>query len=165
MHRLACLTLGFLLACPGVAAAREPLGLYDNWGAFRDAAPARCYALAEPARSRRRGATIAAFAAVAIWPGHGVRGQLHIRLSRLKRRGAPMWLAIGGQRLLLASGNTDAWAPDTRADAAITGLMRSGSSMSVETVDANGHPFADTYRLRGAATAMDAAALACTGAG
>jgi hypothetical protein len=33
--------------------------------------------------------------------------------------------------------------------------------MSVQTRDARGRGFADTYALRGAATAIDAAALGC----
>ena len=39
--------------------------------------------------------------------------------------------------------------------------MRSERSMSVEALARNGGAFADTYRLAGAATAIDAAALAC----
>ena len=39
--------------------------------------------------------------------------------------------------------------------------MRSASSMSVSSVGANGRAFADSYALRGAATAIDAAALGC----
>ena len=39
--------------------------------------------------------------------------------------------------------------------------MRSGSSMSVATVSPARHAYADVYRLRGAASAIDAAMLAC----
>jgi hypothetical protein len=35
--------------------------------------------------------------------------------------------------------------------------------MSIEAVGAGGRPFTDVYRLDGAATAIDAAALACLG--
>lgn len=166
MRRSVRLPLAVLIAMAGcgAASARESLGVFEGWAVFRDGAAGRCYAIAEPAR-RPRGASPSArpFAAVGTWPGAGRRGQLHFRLSRVKRKGAPAWLAIGGQRVLLASGGWNAWAADPRADAAIVALMRGGSSMSVEAVDAAGRPFADTYRLRGAATAIDAAALGCAG--
>ena len=48
-----------------------------------------------------------------------------------------------------------------RMDAAIVAAMRSAPSMSVESGTATGGAIADTYRLRGAATAIDAAALGC----
>jgi hypothetical protein len=44
MIRLAGLAL-LLLAAP--LAARESLGVYDSWAAFKDASPARCYAIAK----------------------------------------------------------------------------------------------------------------------
>ena len=72
-----------------------------------------------------------------------------------------MTLSVGDRRFALVAGQGDAWAQDPRADAAIIAAMRSASSMSVQTRGANGRGFADTYRLRGAATAIDAAALGC----
>lgn len=141
-------------------AAREPIGLFEGWGAFRDDRPRRCFAIAEPAR-HDGGGRWRPFASVAYWPAARVRGQLHIRLRAMKQRGAPVFLTIGEQRFQLVAGGADAWAPDARVDAAIIGTMRSGSSMSVETRASGGRPFADVYRLRGAATAIDAAALGC----
>lgn len=152
--------LPFLLAVLSAGAhARDTLGQYEGWGAFRDARPPRCFAIAAPARSGR--GTWKPFAAIATWPALGVRGQLHVRLRQAKRANTPVYLTIGEQRFLLASGGADAWAPDARGDAAIVAAMRGGSSMSVEALDLRGRPFADTYRLRGAATAIDAAALGC----
>ncbi len=38
-----------LLALAGSpAVARESLGIFDSWGAFTDASPRRCFAIAEP---------------------------------------------------------------------------------------------------------------------
>ncbi len=45
----------------------------------------------------------------------------------------------------------------------LTGGLRGARSMSISTVAPNGRPFADTYALSGAATAIDAAALGCAG--
>jgi hypothetical protein len=138
--------------------ARVPLGVFDSWGAFRDASPLRCYAIAQPVEKYR---TARPFASIADWPREGVRNQLHIRLSRPRRPEARVTLAVGERRFELRAGEADAWAPDARTDAAVVAAIREGRSMSVESVGASGNPFADTYSLRGAATAIDAAALGC----
>lgn len=152
-------TLVAALAQP--VAARDSLGVFESWGTFRDPTVPRCYAIAEPARGSHR-AGWQAFASVATWPRQGVRGQIHIRLSQARRTGSAVSLSIGDQRFPLVAGSADAWAPDKRADAAIIAAMRSGTSMSVQTVAHNGRGFADVYALRGAATAIDAAALGCS---
>ncbi len=41
---LACLAL----ALPGTARARDVLGVFQNWGAFRDGDQGRCFAIAQP---------------------------------------------------------------------------------------------------------------------
>nr|MDQ2878035.1 hypothetical protein [Pseudomonadota bacterium] len=90
---------------------------------------------------------------------------VQLRLSRARRPGAGITLSIGERRFDLIGGaagaKADAWAPDARTDAAIVAAMRGARSMSVETVAATGQPFADVYALNGAATAIDAASLAC----
>ncbi len=139
---------------------REALGVYDGWGAFRDASPRHCFAIAEPVEKRRQGQP---FASIATWPQDRVRNQLHIRLSRGRAGNARVTLSIGERRFDLQAGAADAWAPDARTDAAVVAAIRSGRSMSVETVGANGVPFADSYALKGAASAIDAAALGCVG--
>ncbi len=144
------------------AAGRQPLGVFHRWGAFRDAMPPRCYAIAEPL-GRRATAAWRPSASIATWPTEGLRQQLHIRLSRNRAATARVTLSIGQRRFELVAGAADAWAPDARTDAAIVSAMRSGRSMSVETVAVGGRPFADTYSLRGAATAIDAAVVGCAG--
>jgi hypothetical protein len=140
--------------------ARVPLGIFDGWGAFRDPSPLRCFAIAQPVEKHRDAKP---FASVATWPRDGVRNQLHISLPRARAADARVTLSIGERRFELQAGDADAWAPDPRTDAAIVAAMRAGRSMSVETMGANGAPFADSYALRGAATAIDAAALGCAG--
>jgi hypothetical protein len=142
------------------AEGRQAIGVHGSWGAFRDRAPARCYAVSTP---RSRGGDTAAFASVATWPGTGARNQLHVRLSRQRSPRARVTLSVGERRFELMAGPRDAWSPDARTDRAIVASLRGGRSMSVESVDARGRPFADTYQLGGAATAIDAAAVACAG--
>lgn len=151
--------VGLMLA---PAAARDSLGVFGGWGAFRDAAVPRCYAIAEPTRTSAGKADWRAFASVATWPKQRVRGQIHVRLSREAAPGGKVYLSIGERRFALVSGKADAWAQDGRMDAAIVAAMRSTATMSVEGRGANGRSFSDLYELKGAATAMDAAALGCT---
>lgn len=141
----------------GQAQGRESLGIFDGWGAFRDAAPARCYAISRPAQGARNGA----FASIANWPRVGARNQLHVRFSRDRDPRAKVTLAVGERRFELLAGPRDAWAPDSRTDLAIVAAMRSSRSMTVETLARGGRPFVDVYQLTGAATAIDAAAMAC----
>lgn len=159
MRRAPLLFLTLLATQP--AQARDSLGIFENWGAFRDAATPRCYAIAQPLPPRGSQQVPNGFATVATWPRAHVRGQVHFRLSRPRGGRAPVVLNVGDRRFALVAGQADAWAPDARGDAAIVAAMRSGTSMSVQTTGRNGRGFADTYALRGAATAIDAAALGC----
>lgn len=149
-----------LIAAP--VAGRETIGAYKGWAAFRDATPARCYAIAAPVRAggseRWR-----PFASIARWPGRGLSGSLHLRLSRERDASSPVTLSVGERRFVLAADRIDAWATDGPSDRALVTAIRSGRSMSVEAVARGGRPFADVYALGGAATAIDAAMLACAG--
>lgn len=135
---------------------RESLGVFDSWGSFRDAVPLRCYAISQPPQAAR-----GAFASIANWPQGGARNQVHIRLSRPRDPRAKVTLAVGERRFELMAGPSDAWAPDPRTDAAIVAAIRSSRSMSVESLASGGGAFADVYALKGAATAIDAAAMGC----
>ncbi len=148
-----------LLLCASPASARTALGSFENWSAFRDENPPRCFAIAEPVRGG--GGKWRPFATVSTWPQAGVRGQFYLRLGRALRAGAPVTLSIDDRRFALVASGADAWAADLRVDAAIVAAMRSARGMSVASVAATGGGFAETYALKGAATAIDAAALGC----
>lgn len=143
------------------ASARDALGIFESWGAFRDSQPSRCYAIAEPSARASAKARWHAFASIAHWPRNGTRNQLHIRLSHEKAPQAPVTLTIGERRFTLVGGGADAWAADARMDAAIVAAMRSAQRMTVRSRTSTGRSFSDSYALPGAATAIDAAALAC----
>lgn len=143
------------LALAGAANARTSLGTFDGWAAFRDDVPQRCYAIAQPVRSA--GGRVRPFASVSNWPRQGIRSQLHIRLSREVPKGAQVSLLVDDRRFALVAGGVDAWAPDAANDAGIVARLRSARSFTVEV---RGH-FSETYALKGAATAIDAAALGC----
>ena len=157
MRRLILPALLFALAAPGMAQPRT-LGAFGSWAAFRDGA--RCYAITQPYEGTQA-RDWQPFASVGLWPARGRGSQLHIRLSREKRQGSAVLLRIDGRSFQLAGGGRDAWAPDARADADIQAAMRTGIDLVVETRSTDGLLVRDLYRLRGAATAMDAAAMAC----
>lgn len=147
-----------LLATP--LAARDSLGVFSEWGAFRDPKVPRCYAIAKAAPSTMQ-RDYQPYASVGTWPNRNIRGQVHFRLSR-KMAGEPrIQVAIGGKRFVMAGGGGDAWAPDRATDAAIVAAMRSAGSMSISATDSRGGRFSNTYDLSGAATALDAATIGC----
>ena len=157
------LSLLMLLAMPvAAAAATAPvaLGIFDGWGAFRDATRARCYAIAAPSATIGQ-PQVKPYASVGYWPKSGIRGQFYVRRSKARAEGRDRRLTIGSRRFILPGKGVHGWASDARRDAAILAAMRSAPSMSVESRAAAGGAIADTYRLRGAATAIDAAALGC----
>jgi hypothetical protein len=159
--------LGAALVIPFLAtplAAKDSLGVFGTWGAFRDSTIPRCYAIAMAADSRRA-RDYQPFATIGTWPRRGVRGQLHLRLSRKLAAQPSVSLSIGGKRFALTGGGGDAWARDKAMDAAVVAAMRSAQSMTVSARDARGRRFSDSYALERAATAMDAPTLGCAPAG
>lgn len=143
-----------LLASVAVPAlARDSLGVFDGWAAFRDPATAagarRCYAIAET----ESGA--GGYATVGFWPAARVRAQIHIRLPRAMTPGTGS-LTIGSRRFTMMVRGRGMWAQDARMDAAIVAAMRSERGMTASAGSWSGR-----WVLAGAATAIDAAALGC----
>lgn len=149
-----------VLAFSAPAAARESLGMFSGWGAFRDAATPRCYAIAKAQPSRRQ-RDYDPFASVGTWPKQGIRNQLHLRLSRKLGPDARITLRVGAQNFPLVGGGGDAWTQDKRMDAAVIAALRSATRMSVSSRDERGRSFSDSYELSGVSTAMDAATVGC----
>src|SRR5690606_5983361 len=114
------LPLLLTLAFPVTAiAAPAALGVFDGWGAFRDPAAPRCYAIAAPA------ATIGvpqvkAYASVGYWPKSGIRGQFYVRLSKARRDGAELRPTIGSRRLYLSGKSSHGMYSHARMTADVT---------------------------------------------
>jgi len=70
-------------------------------------------------------------------------------------------LRIADRRIVLTAGEADAWPRNDTDNAAIVAAMRSARTMTVSARDARGRTFADSWALPGAASAMDAALIAC----
>lgn len=158
LHRV-LLAAGLAALASAAAAQPRSLGTFGLWGAFQK--PGRCWAIARPTETTHRGGN--GFASIGYWPRQGARGQLHFRLGAAKREASAVLLRIDGRSFQLIGRGADAWAPDPRGDAELLAAMRSGVTMTVETRSARGGIVRDRYALRGAPSAIDAAALACTG--
>lgn len=146
-----------VIACAHPAiAARETVGVYQGWATFHDDAPPRCFAISAP---QVPGGD--AFASVGSWPTRRVAGQLYLKLYRPARPGSAILLSVDGRVFQLVGRGAEAWAPDLVADRAIVAAIRGGVAMTVSARDERGNAFSHGYALAGAATAIDAAALAC----
>ncbi len=150
--------VALILAAP--LSARDSLGVFSSWGAFRDPGVPRCYAIAQPYENDRE-SDYRAFASVGTWPRRNARGQVHLRLSRKLAEDAAITLTVGDRRFELTGGGGDAWARDKAMDAAIVAAMRAAGRMTVNARDSRGRRFSDRYDLTGAATAIDAATVGC----
>ena len=148
--RLAVASMMLIAAAPLLA--KERLGAYQSWAAFKDAEVPRCYAIGSPDESSGSGG----YVSIGFWPKRGLSHQLNVRLSRTRSSDAGITLSVGGRRFqLTADGNTGR-GKDRAMDLAIIAAMRSSQSMSVQSSG-----ITDAYALRGAASAIDAAALGC----
>jgi len=148
----------FLCLAAAAHAQGNAVGVYGLWGAFAE--KNRCYAISEPQRTAGNNPR-GAYASVGWWPQRRLGGQVHFRLSQTKRSGSAVLLRIDERTFQLVGGGDNAWAPDARADADVIAAMRVGVQMTIETRSERGALVRDLYALRGAASAVDAAAIAC----
>lgn len=160
---MASLVLLPLLITAVPASAREGLGVFGKWGAFRDAGVARCYAIAmaEPVPGKR--VEFQPYATIGHWPKRALRNQIHFRLSRRIAAGDRVALIVGGRKFAMVGGAADAWAADPRVNAEVVGALRSARTMTITARGADGRAIRDSYMLEGAATAIDAALVGCSG--
>lgn len=158
MKALAWLSGVLIISAP--LAAKERLGVYQGWAAFRDPEAPRCYAIAVPEETLRK-PTQPAFLSIGYWPKRKVTHQINVRLSRNRAPNSGVTLSSGGRRFRLKAAGETAWATDRRMDLAIIAAIRSATSLSIESIGEDGKSIVDAYTLRGAPSAIDAAALGC----
>jgi hypothetical protein len=144
-----------LLASPLLA--KERLGAYQSWAAFEDAEIPRCYAIGAPEESSGQGG----YVSIGFWPKRGLTHQVYVHLSRNRSATAGVTLTAGGRRFRLVPDGNGGWAKDRTMDLAIVAAIRTSQSLSVQSSGVNGGNIIDAYALRGAASAIDAAALGC----
>lgn len=142
--------------------AKDSLGLFESWAAFRDADVPRCYAIAKPEEIKGPDRNTA-YASISHWPKKRLYGVFHIHLSRDMADKAEATLGVGRRRFALTGKGANAWSQNRKMDAAIIAALRQSLTMTVTARTADGGRLIDSYTLPGVATAMDAAALACAG--
>jgi hypothetical protein len=152
-----CLT-ALIVSAPLLA--KDSLGVFQDWAAFRDAGTPRCYAISEP-EEMVSGAQRTGYLSVGFWPKRGVTHQIYVRLSRDRSANSGITLTAGGRRFRLKAATDGGWAVDRRMDLAIIAAIRSATALSIESVGRDGRAIVDAYALRGAPSAIDAAALGC----
>ncbi len=149
-----------LLAAP--ALAKDRLGVYQSWAAFRDAETPRCYAIAAPEETIRN-RELKPYLSIGFWPNEGITYQFYVRLSRERSSNSGVTLSAAGRRFRLKADRTGGWGKDRRMDLAVMTAIRSARSLSIESIGRDGKSIVDVYNLRGAPSAIDAAALGCRG--
>lgn len=157
------ITVGAIaMAATPAAYARDLIGIYQDWAAFAEPTDGTCFAIAQPkevvGRDSQKGNS--AFT-ISFWPKKSDDYQVYVRFSRDRSSNSVVTLTAGGRRFRLDGNRTEAWAKDQRMNIAIVAALRSSASMSIESTGRDGRAIVDAYRLRGAASAIDAAALAC----
>ena len=150
----------FAAMLPLCASAKDRLGIYNGWAAFKDAEVPRCYAIASP-EQRVAGSVRPGYLSVGFWPKNGLTHQIYISLSRNRSANSAVTITAGGRRFRLKGNETSGWAANRRSDLAIIAAIRSAASLSVESIGRDGRAIVDAYALRGAPSAIDAAALGC----
>jgi hypothetical protein len=140
--------------------ARDRLGIYQSWAAFKDPETPRCYAIAAP-ESRISGSTRPGYFSIGFWPRKGVKHQIYVSLSRDRSSNSGVTISAGGRRFRLKATPTGGWATGRQMDVAVVAAIRSSASLSVESIGRDGRAIVDAYSLRGAPSAIDAAALGC----
>lgn len=144
-----------LIAAP--ALAKERLGAWQSWAAFRDAETPRCYAIGAP----QEASGDSGYIAVGFWPKRGLGHQVYVQLSRERSANSGITLSAGGRRFRLIARGNGGWAKDRQMDIAIIAAIRASQSISITSVARDGRTIVDAYATRGAASAIDAAALGC----
>lgn len=92
-------------------------------------------------------------------------GQFTVKMGRPLRPGSSVRVDIGNQIFLLEARGTNAWGRDTAQNLAIIDALRSGPGLRLLAREPSGRRVSDRFDVRGAATAIDAAAARCSGKG
>lgn len=140
------------LAAPVLA---DAVGLYGQWGAFADNGRCHAITIAQPEDGERGDG----YLSIVLTPQ--TQPQVYARLSREASANAAISVTVEGRRFRLSGKGRDAFARNAQMDKALIAAIRSARALSVETLGRDGRALVDTYSLTGAASAIDAARLAC----
>ena len=143
-----------LLALPGPVLAKETLGVFGDWGAFRTAQG--CYAITE-STSAAQGRKTPATLGVARFAGQR-SAQVTLGMGTAARSAR---LTVAGQGFTPRIEGDSAWMPDANGDAILIAALTRSSSASSNLVSARGNRLTDRFSLTGFANALRAIQSAC----
>jgi len=150
------------------ALAQQPqtkvLGAFQSWTAYETAAGNKktCYLYAVPAKSQGkyaiRGAT---YIQVSHRPTDKVVNEVSLTAGYTFKDGAKVEVEVGKQKFELFTKDDGAWAPDSKADAAIVKAMAGAGTLVVKGTSSRGTATVDTYPLAGFSAAHAEIDKAC----
>jgi hypothetical protein len=156
MKLMVLIIAAFSLAAP--AWAKESLGVFGEWGAFRDKRGSTvCYVVSAPVASSGKGRA-APQLVVSKWPRQNISVQVMAGTGTVAQSAS---LNIGGRSFKLSTRGEGGWLPDSAGDTqAFAALAASGTAI-VSGRSARGNKFNDSYALTGFSDAWAAAQKAC----
>jgi hypothetical protein len=148
------LALALLAASP--AQARDSLGLFGDWGAFRQRGS--CYATTASA-SDVQGRKAPAYLTVTLWAGNR-SPQVMIGLGTNAKSAK---LSASGQGFTPSVRGDAAWMPDSRGDGLLIAALSASSSATVSMISPRNNRLTDRYSLKGFNEAWQAVQRGCKG--
>ncbi len=135
--------------------ARDSLGVFGDWGAFRERGA--CYAIAAPTRADT-GKRSDPYITVSQFTAQGTTPQVMVAAGTAVRS---VSVRAGGQGFKPIARNDAAWMPDSRGDQLLIQAFQVGNSINVDITTARGNRLRDQYSLNGFGDAWKAAQVAC----
>ncbi len=149
---LLCVALALASASP--AFAKDSLGIFGDWGAFKQGAS--CYATTA-STSAAQGRKGPAYLTVTLWAGNRAP-QVMLGLGTAAKAAR---LTAGGQGFTPSIRGDAAWMPDSRGDSLLIQALSASSNATVSMISPRNNRLTDRYSLKGFNEAWKAVLAAC----
>jgi hypothetical protein len=142
-----------LLLSPPVL-ARTSLGVFADWGAFKQGSS--CYIIS-PSVSPVQGRKSSGYLTVTLWAGNR-SPQVMLGLGTNAKSAR---LSVGGEGFTPIVRGDAAWMPDSKGDMLLIQALSASSLASVSMISPRNNRLTDRYSLKGLGEAWKAAKAAC----
>lgn len=157
---LTALTLAGLVAgAPALAQSVRSLGDFRDWSSYAaaDGAGPICFALSKPTDvAPMPDGYSQAYLYVTNRPSENVANEINLVAGFEFAPDTPAVLSVGGQNFALFTQADAAWLEDASQNSNLAGVMRAGSTLTVEGTSAKGIKIVQTFSLAGATAASRA---------
>lgn len=165
--RLGAFAAAVLVLSVGGAMAQsaKPMGNFHGWSAYSAGSgdAAICFAVTKPAAvSPSPDGYTQAYLYLTHRPSEGISNELNIVTGFTLAADQPATLSVNGQTYKLFSKDDAVWLKDPTQNDNLAGIMRAGSSMTVDLVSAKGAKIRETFSLAGATAATKAIGSGCS---